>query len=431
MMPLVFSWARASQVLLVAAFAALAAVAPVRAQQSSPPSIPEPGAELRVYLVTMGQGDLVWEKFGHNALWIHDPVAGTDQAYNYGLFDFNAPGYWGRFLRGNWIYMMAGWNVEQMIDDYIRTNRSVWVQELNLTPAQKRDLQQFLQQNERPENREYRYDYFRDNCSTRVRDALDRALGGRLRTAARDSLTDKSFRWHSRRLIADDRVSYTGMNAGLGPEADKRITAWEEMFIPMKLQEHVRTITVPDASGRPVPLVASEQTIFEAVNRPAERVAPPRWTPVFLLIGIVLGAVLGGLGWLARRSRAARWGFAALATSWTLLAGVGGLLLVLLWTLTDHTAAHRNENLLQLNPLALMLVLLVPALAYGARWAARPAFWVTGAVAGLALLGLVLQLLPGLDQSNSEIVALAVPAHLGLLTAVLALRDRPLRTKEA
>lgn len=395
---------------------------PARLVAAQVPANPEPGVELRIYLLTMGQGDLVWEKFGHNAIWIHDPAAGTDLAYNYGLFDFNAPGYWGRFLRGNWIYQMGSGDARQMIDFYVDSNRSVWAQELNLTPAQKRDLQHFLEWNDRPENREYRYDYFRDNCSTRVRDALDRALGGQLRAAAGDSLTDKTFRWHSRRLIADDRVSYTGMNAGLGPEADRPITAWAEMFIPMKLQQQLRTVAVRDAAGRAAPLVASEQTLFQAVGRDGERLAPPDWTLGFLAVGMALGAALAGLGWRARRGSTARWGFAALATVWTLLAGVGGLLLVQLWTLTDHTAAHRNENLLQLNPLALALVLLVPALAYGARWAARPAFWITAAVAVLAVLGLVLQILPGLDQTNGEIVALALPAHLGLLAAVWAMR---------
>ncbi len=370
----------------------------------------------------MGQGDMVWEKFGHNSLWIHDPERGTDTAYNYGMFDFNQPGFLGRFLRGRWIYWMEGFPAVPMIDFYRQTNRSVWVQELNLLPAQKRELRDFLEWNARPENRDYRYDYFHDNCSTRIRDALDRALGGALRAATGDSLTDKSFRWHSRRLVADDRASYAGMNAGLGPAADGRITAWDEMFIPMKLQEHLRSVQTTDATGRPVPLVASEEQLFAAMGRAPERPAPPRWTVWFALVGLVLGGSVATLSRLVRRVRGARFGVAALSALWSLLAGFGGLLLLLLWTLTDHAIAFRNENLLQLNPLGLALLLLLPPLAYGARWAARPAVWVAAAMVALSLLGIVLGLLPGWIQGNAEMIALALPAHLGMFAAALHLR---------
>lgn len=399
-----------------ALLALLAAPAcPLAAQTASA----APDTALTVFLVTMGQGDEVWEKFGHNALWIHDPVNGTELAYNYGLFDFNAPGYWGRFAKGNWIYQIGSADALEMIDYYRQSNRSVWVQELNLTATQKRELQQFLQWNDLPGNREYPYNYFWDNCSTRVRDALDRVLGGQIRAATQDSATGTTYRWHSRRLIAEDKLGYTGMNAGLGPVADHPISVWEEMFIPMQLQAHLRGVRVRDAAGRSVPLVAGEQQIFRAVDRPPERSAPPRWIPAYLGIGVVLGGVLAGLGWAAGRNGLARWGFAALAALWTLLAGFGGIVLGLLWMLTDHVAAHRNHNLLQFDPLALLLVFLIPAFAYGARWAARPALWFTATVAALSALGLLLKVFPAWHQVNGEIIALALPAHLGLLAGVL------------
>jgi hypothetical protein len=399
-------------VLLLVGFPGLAG-----AQQRSAagPAASEPGAELTVYLMTMGQGDLVWERFGHNAIWIRDPVRGTDRVYNYGLFDFDAPGYWNRFLKGNWIYQMGVDDLDRTLYQYQYFNRSVTVQELNLTAAQKQELQEFLEWNALPENREYRYDYFRDNCSTRVRDALDRVLGGRIRSTTDDVPTGTTYRSHSERLIAGDKVSYTGMIAGLGPAADRPISRWEEMFIPMQLQEHVRSITVPDAAGEPVPLVKQEHTLV-ATNRAPERAQPPRWLISYLLIGSGLGAAFVLLARAARRSRAARFGFSALSAVWALLIGTGGLILVGL-LFTDHTIAHRNENLLQFDPLALPLVLLLPALAYGARWAARPARWLALAVAGISLLGFLLQLLPMLDQVNGNIIALVLPAHAGLAWA--------------
>jgi hypothetical protein len=402
---------------------ALAALAPAPlAAQAIPAAPPSPNAaprpELGVYLITMGQGDLVWERFGHNAIWIHDPVAGTDRVYNYGMFDFRSPGYWSRFLKGNWLYEIGVSTLDQTLWQYQYLNRSVQAQELNLTPAQKGELQAFLEWNALPENREYLYDYYRDNCSTRVRDVIDRVIGGRLRAATAGEATGTTYRWHSERLIVEDRPAYFGLLGGLGPAADRPIDAWEEMFLPGKVQEQVRTVQVPDGSGRMVPLVAAEHTLYTATGREPERAEPPFWFPWYLLSGLALGGVLAGLGTAARRSRAARIGFAALGGLWSLLSGVGGTLLLLLWTLTNHAIAYRNENLFQFSPLSLGLLVLVPALAFGARWAARPARVLALVVAALSVLGFVLQVLPGLDQVNGTMIAFTLPVHLGLAWGV-------------
>ncbi|HEX6910308.1 MAG TPA: DUF4105 domain-containing protein [Longimicrobium sp.] len=409
------------RILAALAAALVLAAAPARAQGPAP-VLPDTG--LTVVLITMGQGDMVWEKFGHNALWIHDPAAGTDRVYNYGMFDFNSPGYWGRFLKGNWLYELGVQSIQQTVYQYQYFNRAMWAQELNLTPGQKREMQAFLETNALPQNREYLYDYYLDNCSTRIRDVLDRATGGRLRAATADSMTGTTFRWHSERLIAEDQASYFGLAGGLGPRADREINAWEEMFLPFKVQEQVRKIRVADASGREVPLVAREWTMLEAPGRAPELATPPLRTPFYLLAGLLLAGILFLLGSRAPRSGWARFGFSAVSALWLLLAGTGGLLLVLLWTMTNHQIAYRNENLLQLSPLALPLVLLVPCLAYGARWAARPARLLATVVAGLSLLGLVLQVLPGLDQRNAQIIALALPVNLALAWVVRVLAAR-------
>jgi Domain of unknown function (DUF4105) len=405
---------------LALAAALVLAAAPARAQ--APPTLPDTG--LSVVLLTMGQGDMVWEKFGHNALWIHDPAAGTDRVYNYGVFDFDSPGYWGRFIKGNWLYELGVFTIDQTVYQYQYFNRAVQAQLLNLQPAQKRQLQALLETNALPQNREYLYDYYRDNCSTRIRDVLDRVLGGTLRAATADSLTGTTYRWHSERLIAGDPVSYVGLAGGLGPRADRRITAWEEMFLPFKVQEQVRTIRVADAAGRPVPLVAREWTVLPAVGRAAVLAKPPTWTPWFLVAGVLIGAALVLLARAAPRKALARFGFSAISALWLLFAGTGGLILLGLWAFTNHQIAYRNENLLQLSPLALPLVLLAPCVAYGARWAARPAWVLSAAVAALSLLGFVIQLLPGLDQRNAQIIALALPINLALAWAVRGLAER-------
>lgn len=419
------SLSRPVRTLLAALALALAALAPapLRAQLPSGPSAPpagaDAGAELGVFLLTMGQGDLVWERFGHDAIWIHDPVAGTDRVYNYGLFDFRSPGYWQRFMKGDWIYQVGAVDLGRTLAEYQYLNRSVWAQELNLTPAEKREMQAFLEWNVQPENREYLYDYFRDNCSTRIRDVIDRATGGRLKAATAGEPTGTTYRWHSERLVEGDKLSYFGLLGGLGPAADRPIDQWEEMFLPGKVREQVRRVQVPDASGRMVPLVKAEHTLFESTGRAPEAEKPPFWLPWYLLAGLALGGALAGLGALARRSAAGRIGFALVGGLWSFVGGLGGAILLGLWTLTNHRIAYRNENLLQFDPLALGLVVLVPAVAFGARWAARPARMLALAVAGLSVLGLVVQVLPGLDQVNGTMIAFTLPAHLGLAWAVV------------
>ncbi|MDQ3388069.1 MAG: DUF4105 domain-containing protein, partial [Gemmatimonadota bacterium] len=348
---------------------------------------PEPGSELTVFLVTMGQGNLVWEKFGHNGIWIHDALLGTDRVYNYGLFDFQSPGYWSRFLQGRWIYEVGVSSIDETIAQYRYFNRSVRVQELNLTAPQKQELQDFLEWNARPENREYRYDYYRDNCSTRIRDVLNRALGGRLREATERVPTATTYRWHSERLIADDKLSYTGLLAGLGPAADRPISAWEEMFLPFKLEEQLRTIRVPDGAGGEAPLVIAEHTFYEAEGRTPPRSEPPFWLPWYLSVGALLGGTLAALAAAAVRSRLAGGVFVFAGMGWSLLTGIAGLLLVALWTLTDHQIAYRNENLLQFNPLSLGLVVLIPALFARAGWASRAARLLAWGVAGISVVG--------------------------------------------
>lgn len=372
------------------------------------------GEQLSVYLLTMGSGDAVWEKYGHNAIWIHDPVRGTDWVFNYGVFDFDSPGYWSRFIRGDWLYQLAVSDIGQTLAQYEYLNRTVVAQELALSGPQKAELAAFLEWNYRPENREYLYDYFLDNCSTRIRDAIDRVLEGTLHAATESVPTGTSFRWHSRRLMAGSPVVYTGLHAGLGPAADRPISAWEEMFLPEKLQEAVGALEVVGPGGSLRPLVRSERVLYEAVDRPPDREVPPGWIPTFLAIGVLIAATLAGLAVGARRSAASRLGFVTLGTLWSLLMGLGGVLLAALWVFTNHTAAHRNENLLQFNPAALPLVFLIPAVVYGARWARGPARTLAAVLVTLSLVGLLMQLLPGRDQVNGEIIALTLPGNLAL-----------------
>src|SRR5688500_9643595 len=265
----------------------------------------EPGSELIVYHVIMGPGDAVWEKFGHNALWLRDTVAGTDIAYNWGVFDFTADDFIPRFLKGSMRYWVEAYPTRPMLDAYVQANRSIWAQELALTPAEKHALREFVQWNVLEENKYYTYDYYRDNCSTRVRDALDRVLGGRLRAASDTVPTGTTYRWHTRRLTRELPLIHAGIDIMLGQPTDRPISQWEEMFLPGHVQEYLRNFAVLEEDGSLRKLVVDERQIFQA-NRAAEPVEPPRSLPVFLAVGLGIAALIA----LTAR-RAARGGRAA------------------------------------------------------------------------------------------------------------------------
>lgn len=397
-------------------FVALAT--PVSAgQDSTAVGTAAPGDELTVTLVTMGYGEEIWQNFGHNAIWIHDDSgAGSDIAYNYGMFDFDEPGFLGRFLRGEMMYWMGGFDMQRMLDVYIEENRTVWAQELNLTAAQKLQLRAFLEHNALPENRYYRYDYFRDNCSTRVRDALDEVLGGVLRATLGAQVGRRTYRSEALRLTSADIPINAGIDLGLGPATDVPLSAWDESFIPMRFRDHLRGITVDGPDGR-VPLVASERVLYQA-NRDGPPAEPPARFVEFLVAGLLGFIVFWGLSRFAPGSVAAGFTLAVLVAVWALVTGTLGVVLAALWALTDHTAAYRNANLLQTNPIALGLVVLGPLAILRGR-GQRAALGLAVLLAGMSLFELVLGIVPGIRQDTSRMIALFLPIHAGVLLALL------------
>lgn len=373
----------------------------------------EPGSRLRVWLVTAAPGDAVWERFGHNAIRVLDTETGRDASYNWGIFDFNQPGFVPRFLKGEMLYMMAPYQTGPMIDSYRQTDREVIMQELAMTPAQKLRLRDLADLNSLPENREYFYDYFRDNCSTRVRDLLDEVMGGSLYEQVGTVDNDLTYRTHTRRLTQIDPIVFTGMDVLLGSPGDVPILQWEEMFLPMVLRDAIRDATTTDADGNVVPLVLHEEVAVSS-TRIAEPARADSWFLRFLLIGSALGGLIGWSGTKAASgSRPHGALFGTLTTGWSLLAGVFGLVLVLV-LLTDHWSMTWNETVMLLNPVSLGLVVMVPLAVMGRAKARVYAALISKVVVVIALIGLVAQIVPSTPQSTWMLVAFFLPIHLGV-----------------
>lgn len=398
---------------------------PVRGQVGSEPAsdpASEPGSELRVWLVTAGPGDAVWEHFGHNAIRVLDTETDRDVSYNWGIFDFQQVDFIPRFLQGRMLYMMAPFSTAAMIDAYGRADREIILQELDLTPTEKMELRTLAELNALPENRDYTYHYFLDNCSTRVRDLLNRVLGGALEDTFGGVATGTSYRFHTRRLTQVDPLIYTGMDMLLGTRSDEPITVWEEMFLPLTLRDEIRDVRVARDDGSVRPLVLSEE-VAVASSRDAAAEAPPAWMWAYALLGLAMGGIFATLGTQVTRSNALlRRAVVGAAALWFALGGVGGTILVLL-LFTDHTFAYWNENLFLFNPLLLGLAVILPLSRVRPAWQAT-ARRLAAVVAALALAGLVWQLAPTSHQANAIFLALVLPGHIGLAWALRSGRDR-------
>ena len=246
----------------------------------------EPGDELTISVLTFGPGDHPFFKFGHNAILVHDDSrrdVRSDLVYNFGTFAFESWTLIPNFFRGKLRYWLSIQSLRGTIALYKSENRTIDAQVLDLTAAQKREIAAALAENALPENRYYKYDYYADNCSTRVRDAVDKVVGGRVLAASQDRGA-MTWREHTMRLTADDVPVALGLDVAMGDFIDHPRRVWEEMFLPSKLQETLRKVTIPGKDGAMIPLVKSESRLLEAPGRAPLRVAPPAWKlPLFVV----------------------------------------------------------------------------------------------------------------------------------------------------
>jgi hypothetical protein len=364
-----------------------------------------------VRLATVDPGTIYWQRFGHNALLIGDDDAAI--AYNFGYFDFEQPDFLPRFLSGRMLYQAVAFPAREDLAGYAAEQRSVHLQLLDLAPAQARRLAGELARAVRPDQRDYLYEYFRANCSTRLRDALDDALDGSLRTQTAGRSRGYTYRMHALRLADGLPWMALGIDLGLGPDADRRLSFWDEMFIPEQLRRNLREVRSADGG----PLVLEEGTWFDSGQAPPPELPRDRRS-AFALTGLALAAAALWLGGQARRRPWARRTLAWTAGSLHLLFGLAGVVLLLLWLATDHVAAHGNENLFLLSPLSLLLAVPWWLRARAGAAAGRVAGSLAAVVAGSALLGLLAKALPQVfPQANLHWCLLLVPLHLALAHA--------------
>jgi hypothetical protein len=379
------------------------------AAESAPSANNDP---LNVELLTMGPGQHPFFKFGHNAIRIRDSIDHSDQVYNFGTFSFGSPTLVEDFFRGRLLYWLSRDTMGTTLFHYASEHRSLIAQHLALSPAQKFELKHQLEINALAEHREYKYDYFFDNCSTRVRDAIDRAVGGQLRHALRTPAA-QTLRSHALRACAEILPEYLALTIGLGPLVDRPTDAWAETFLPEKLEAGVRKVSIRSVDGTVVPLVDFEDILLEFPNtRPAQA---PRWTVRFFAAGALIGLVFVVAAVLSRKYRVASAFFGAMLIVGGLMIGLLGLGLAALWALTDHAVAYRNQNLLLLSPLAVVLPWHGIQIAFRGVRAIAETRHVALLLFVSALLPLAAKFTSIEQQDNGNLIAFCLPCYAALV----------------
>ncbi len=309
-------------------------------------------AEAQLSLITCGPGeDELYSAFGHSALRVKDSQQGIDLVFNYGIFDFDQPNFYLNFARGHLLYMLAVNRWSDFFRIYQMEGRFVREQVLNLDSTAKQKYWEFLVWNSAPENRDYLYDYFYDNCATRIRDGLLSALD-----SASVHFKDKPHYQPAKSIrelcdvyLAQQPWGDFAIDFCLGLPMDKRADAQIEMFLPDLLAEAFEEAQI-EVGGERKSLVLSDQVIIPQKFSPEPAgINRPFFFSALLLVLGVLATIF-----TYTNPRALRW-FDALI--W-LITSLLGFFLLALWLLTDHQAAAYNFNILVFNPL-----LIFPAIA--------------------------------------------------------------------
>lgn len=370
-----------------------------------------------VSLVSVEPGQVYWQRFGHNAILLRDRESGRAVSYNFGYFDFAQQDFLLRFLTGRMLYQAVALDGDADIAGYVEDGRRVWIQRLALPDQAALGLAQALREHVQPDRRDYRYDYYTINCSTKVRDALNAALGGALELATQHRSHGQTWRRMTRAHTRDVWWLYLGTDLMLGQPVDRPLSLWEEAFIPAELMRQVAEMKREDGQ----PLVSSSQVLPVGADPVYRAPLAPDRRAGFAVVGLALAGIVLLLARLAERGGAWRWPLGLAGGGLALLLGAAGLLVVGLWFGTDHHAAWRNQNLLLVSPL---WWLSLPAWTSLMRRdhvsgliaeLARLAGWT--ALAGL-VLGLCLKVLRGFDQQNVEWLLLLCPLVLAMRHAL-------------
>lgn len=321
-------------ILFISLFAIVARAAEYEAPQLSERSY------IEVY--TCAPGYQLYSQFGHTAIGVFDRHRGIDQVFNYGTFSFNTPHFYLKFCAGKLLYQLTSEPFSQFVYSYERRGRQVVAQRLNLTLEQRQHLFNLLGENCLPENCDYQYDFFFDNCATRVLDMLYHAFGDSLTYNGADSAPLPTMRDCIHPYLDGSQWTKAGIDLVLGSITDRKASCRQQSFIPDKLHDYLAECQIDT-----LPLVSQTRTIVEPTIVYSRT---PWYLSPMLIFSLLLIAVI------LMTFRLSATALVIFDRIYFGIIGLLGLLITLLWFATDHGATVGNLNMLWASPLFLVYI---------------------------------------------------------------------------
>tara|TARA_B100001175_G_scaffold230453_1_gene197024 strand:+ start:1319 stop:2479 length:1161 start_codon:yes stop_codon:yes gene_type:complete len=295
-------------------------------------------------VITIGPyEDELYSAFGHSGIRYRDKLNNIDLFYNYGIFDFDQPNFYLNFLNGRLLYMVGKYNYQTVENFYINQKRYVKEQVLNLNNSEKIILFNYLEQNIRPENRTYLYNYVYNNCATKIRDILITVYGERITFKKKSD--NKTIRALMDKYLKNNKWGDLGIDICLGLEIDKKASYSEEMFLPEYLFNNLEDSFLDDNVN-----LISKTNIINS-NSPVinKNIFQPKY--IFLLFLIIC---------VFLSFRQIKYSLLYIYFDFTVffISGVIGVLLIYLWFFTDHLSSF-NYNLIWAFPFNLIFSFLL------------------------------------------------------------------------
>lgn len=297
---------------------------------------------VRLSLLTCAPGEEIYSLFGHTAIRYEIPSQGIDVVFNYGMFSFNTPNFIFRFSLGETDYQLGATDYEHFASEYAFYNRSVWQQTLNLTDEEKANLFRLLEQNYRPENRTYRYNFFYDNCATRPRDKIEESISGKVAYPAEPADGSLSFRDIVHEYCKGHPWSRFGIDLCIGSEADRPITQRQMMFAPFYLKNAFEGGQIVNGTEKR-PLISATELIIDATPAPDDS----GWMPTPLQCTLLLFILITAATIYGIRKQKGLWGIDLFLFG---ISGIAGCLLAFLALFSEHPAVSSNYLLFIFHP---------------------------------------------------------------------------------
>jgi hypothetical protein len=295
-------------------------------------SFAQDSSRLRISLLTCSPGEELYSIFGHSAVRIIDSNSVTDYIYNFGTFDFDQDEFYLKFMRGKLLYFVSAERTDDFINAYAYEKRGITEQVLNLSATEKKKMQQALNENLKEENRFYKYDFFLDNCTTRLRDLIsNNKTTTPILPAVMPQQTTYRQAIHRYLEKGDQRWSELGIDILLGARTDKIMSASEQQFLPDNLMYTID-------SCKNIAMVKEKSVLYSPLNE-TEKVALFSPLNCFLILLIFIF----GIGFI--KHPLAQKFLNTFDVLFFIATGLIGVLLILMWVATDHSMTKNNLNL--------------------------------------------------------------------------------------